>query len=96
MWAMGDAGHFLIEWHDHGREPERAPHPAYPQGIDVDLAGDRTPSCTVTLPYPAHRCGHYLVVCTECLLTVAITTAGRADDPRSLTLPCKKRAVMRV
>jgi C4-type Zn-finger protein len=41
------------------------------------------------LPYPAKRCGIYLVVCERCGYSAAITTAGRPDDPRKVTLPCK-------
>jgi hypothetical protein len=79
-----------IKWVDHQREPQCQPNPAYPNGIDVDLRTKQgQPSCNTALPYPARRCGVYLVICERCGHRVAITTAGRPDDPRSATLPCK-------
>ena len=82
---------FDIEWVDFGREPTCRPDPHYPQGIDVDVSAGREPNCTVELPYPAKRCGSYHIVCSACKLTVAISTAGRADDPRSVKVACKRR-----
>jgi hypothetical protein len=81
---------FKIEWIDSGREPRCPPNPAYPNGIDLDFfkrAGEVT--CHVDLPYPAKRCGHYLVSCGICKARIAITTAGRPDDPRSVEVECK-------
>jgi NifB/MoaA-like Fe-S oxidoreductase len=79
-----------IEWIDSGREPKCDPDPNYPNGIDVNgtLPGER--SCKVDLPYPAKRCGLYVVTCSKCGIRVATTTAGRPDDPRSITIPCKE------
>jgi hypothetical protein len=77
-----------IEWHDHGREPQCPPNPDYPDGIDIDIAGNASPACATPLPYPAKRCGYYVVRCKACGMSVAITTAGRPDDPRSVRLPC--------
>lgn len=78
-----------VEWIDGGREPKCAPDPAHPNGVNVvaALPGDRC--CTVSLPYPSPRCGHYSVECTDCGKTAIVTTAGRADDPKSLRLACK-------
>lgn len=82
-----------IEWIDSGREPKVAPNPKCPDGIDVDIS---TPpggwNCRVELPYPARRIGHYLLECDICGSRVAITTAGRRDDPRSATIPCKRKS----
>lgn len=78
-----------IEWEDRGREPQQPANPDYPEGIDLDLAVAEKPSCRGALPYPAARCGLYMIRCRRCGLTSAITTAGRADDPRSLRLNCK-------
>ena len=81
-----------IDWVDHGREPQNPPNPDYPNGIDVDLTGRNTlKSCTVTLPYPAPRCGYHLVVCNDWGLRTAVTTAGRPDDPRSVKMACKRK-----
>lgn len=79
---------FKITWIDGAREPHCVPDPRYPDGIDFDASNGREPTCTVALPYPAIRCGHYNVHCQKCRLVVAITTAGRPDDPRSLKLAC--------
>ncbi|WP_445222201.1 hypothetical protein ACKWRH_21335 [Bradyrhizobium sp. Pa8] len=79
-----------VIWVDHGREPQCAPNPNFPNGVDVDLRRDKEqPGCSADLPYPAKRCGHHLVQCDVCGYSVAITTAGRPDDPRRITLPCK-------
>jgi hypothetical protein len=80
---------FDIYWADAGREPKQAPDPASPNGIDLDLTNGRLKFCETTLAYPAPRCGAYLIKCRTCGLTATITTAGRADDPRSIKLACK-------
>lgn len=80
---------FAVNWLDAGREPQVAPDPRYPNGMDVDLTKGQTPNCRVDLECPAPRCGTYLVACNVCGIRVAITTAGRRDDPRSARIPCK-------
>lgn len=80
---------FDISWIDHGREPQCTPNPRFPEGIDLDFSGGK-PSCTTLLPYPAKRCGLYVVKCNLCGFSAACTTAGRPDDPRSITIPCDK------
>lgn len=82
------ADHHRIEWIDDKREPQCAPDPAYPNGIDIDLADSVQPCCKVILPYPAKRCGTYVVTCDLCGTRVGCTTAGRPDDPRSITIVC--------
>lgn len=81
------------KWIDGGREPKCPPNPDHPKGIDVKTlhfnGDDRT--CRIDLPYPAPRCGQYLIICDDCGLRVMITTAGRPDDPRSFTTSCKIR-----
>ena len=79
----------VLEWIDHGREPKCAPNPDYPDGIDLDCSAGSSITCKCDLPYPAKRCGVYLVKCVLCGFTAACTTAGRPDDPRSITVPCK-------
>jgi hypothetical protein len=78
-----------IAWHDSGREPQVAPNPAYPDGKDLDLTLGLMPRCCTPLPYPARRCGYYRLECRACGMRVAVTTAGRPDDPRSVTVPCR-------
>ena len=83
---------FDIRWMDAGREPQCPPNPSYPDGIDI-----RSPTsglqgfkhCVAQLPYPAKRCGAYLVKCNRCGFSVGVTTAGRPDDPKSVELECK-------
>lgn len=82
-------GQWSITWEDSGREPREPPDPAFPSGVDLVAARPTGPRCSTPLPYPARRCGLYLVRCTRCSLRVAVTTAGRADDPRSLTVSCR-------
>lgn len=74
---------FKIDWKDAGREPQCAPNPAFPNGIDIDAAVGAAEACAVMLPYPAPRCGQYVVRCKSCDYVVAVTTAGRPDDPRA-------------
>jgi hypothetical protein len=82
---------FKIEWIDDKREPRNAPNPNFPDGVDVDMRSDRTAhACQTKLPYPAKRCGLYVCECRVCGLRVAVTTAGRRDDPRSLMVNCKR------
>lgn len=87
---MGKANGFKVDWIDSGREPQRAPNPDYPDGIDLDTTLGLGPSCSVSLPYPARRCGHFYVECKRCKTNAVVTTAGRPDDPRSLKLLCKE------
>ena len=76
-----------VRWVDAGRWPQCPPNPNYPTGIDViETIGPDT--CKVDLPYPAKRCGAYEVQCQACGRKMTVTTAGRPDDPRSLTMQC--------
>ncbi len=79
---------FDVEWRDAGREPQVAPNPDYPLGKDIDLADPGGPACKESLPYPARRCGVYIVECNICGRKIGLTTAGRPDDPRSIRIPC--------
>jgi hypothetical protein len=80
---------FEIIWHDRHREPSQPPDPNYPTGIDLDVTAGRKPACVAALPYPSRRCGFYSVRCNLCGCSVACTTAGRPDDPRSIRLACR-------
>jgi hypothetical protein len=77
-----------IEWIDSGREPQCKPDPNYPDGKDIPALSAGRPTCRVELPYPAKRCGVYIVECETCGLRYAVTTAGRPDDPRSIMMVC--------
>lgn len=91
MNATNGSGVWKIEWIDTRREPRCASNPAYPNGIDIRLTTESAmlvPTCVRSLPYPAKRCGYYVVFCETCNQRVIVTTAGRPDDPRSLQLAC--------
>lgn len=79
-----------IEWMDSGKEPQCPPNPDYPSGIDIRLA-EGVSGCLVPLPYPAKRCGAYVITCSRCGAYAAVSTAGRPDDPRSVEIPCLMR-----
>jgi hypothetical protein len=79
---------------DSGREPKCKPDPAFPDGVHVNLASPtQTKVCCTNVPYPAPRCGAYVLTCEKCGNRVSVTVAGRADDPRSVTMPCKSGVV---
>ncbi len=84
---MSNDDQFEIEWIDRMRWPQVAPNPEYPDGIDLDCSEGRQ-GCVALLPYPAVRCGMFRVECRLCGYSVACTTAGRPDDPRSIKMPC--------
>jgi hypothetical protein len=77
-----------LEWIDSGREARCKPDPRYPEGKDI-LALSTGPVCKVELPYPAPRCGCYIIECETCGVRYAVTTAGRRDDPRSVMMTCQ-------
>jgi hypothetical protein len=81
-------GTFTIHWIDREREPQGPPNPAYPDGIDINTTRPGQAACKTLLPYPAPRCGLYHVKCDVCGASFMLTTAGRRDDPRSVTVPC--------
>lgn len=78
-----------VKWIDYKREPRCAPNPAFPNGIDLDATVEGEKFCQTELPYPAKRCGVYVVECPICGTRVTATTAGRPDDPKSIKVPCK-------
>lgn len=86
-------GEHEVEWIDGKRWPTQKPHPAFPNGVDLPAANPKAASCKVFLPYPAKRIGTYLVKCKTCRQTVLVTTAGRPDDPRSVTLNCNLKGL---
>jgi hypothetical protein len=80
---------FDVQFLDAGRTAQCAPDPAFPEGRRINLASNPVvKTCTRNLPYPAPRCGTYVVVCKECGYTGAVTVAGRPDDHRMITMPC--------
>lgn len=76
---------------DSGREPQCKPDPNFPDGRHIVMAEKGVEVCTWNLPYPAPRCGFYNVECKKCGKKATISVAGRIDDPRILTVACKRR-----
>lgn len=82
---------FSIKFNDSGRKAQHPADPRYPSGIDVTCAQAGQKSCCFNVPYPAPGVGTYSVLCDTCHFTALVTVAGRTDDPRTVTLPCKSR-----
>lgn len=82
---------FDVKFNDSGRKAEKPSNPKYPDGTTISVAEPGQKSCTRNLPYPAPRIGNYSIVCRICHFSCIVTVTGRADDPRSITLPCKER-----
>lgn len=83
-------GRHKVSWIDGRLEPRQPSNPAFPDGIEIDQRdGDEAASCKIDLPYPAKRVGYYLVECVTCRKRIIVTTAGRRDDPKSVTVNCK-------
>lgn len=82
---------FLVDWVDGHREATFAADAAYPDGTAIDVALDATRACRLELPYPAARCGLWVITCRRCAYSIALATAGRRDDPRSVRVPCRAR-----
>jgi hypothetical protein len=80
-----------IEFKPSGRgKAQCPPNPAYPNGIEMDArVVKQAKSCTADLPYPAPECGMWIVECEVCYMRVAITAAGRPDDPTRVTFNCE-------
>lgn len=78
-----------VEFIDSGRSPKCKPDPAFPDGMIVDLSEGVTLTCAADIPYPAPRCGLMVVECEKCGVRIALTVAGRVDDPRSVKLACR-------
>ena len=78
-----------IEFLTKGRKPKCQPNPLFPNGVDADLSNGAALTCTTEIPYPAPCCGLMVVECEKCGLRVAVTTAGRVDDPRSVKMACQ-------
>jgi hypothetical protein len=77
-----------LEWVDGESLPSRRPDPLYPEGVDIEERAGTSPTCFTALPYPAPRCGVWVINCPQCGKTVVITAAGRADDARSARIAC--------
>lgn len=84
-----ETARFEIAWMVRGDGISRSKaDPAFPDGMDVDLSKDAALTCSVALPYPARCVGTHLLICKLCGVRVAVTAAGRADDPRTVRVAC--------
>jgi hypothetical protein len=85
-----DQPRHAVDWTWRDRAPAKSPaNPAHPHGVAMDLSGG-APSCEVALTYPAPGVGTWFINCRECGCTVAVTAAGRADDPTKVRVACKR------
>lgn len=83
-----------VRFIDGGRKATEKPNPKYPDGMDVNLAPHALAKiCARNVPYPAPRCGFYEIKCRVCAFAGIISVAGRADDPRSVAIPCKPKGL---
>jgi hypothetical protein len=81
---------FVVHFIDSGRSPQCKADPKFPEGKDVVLAeDDAAGKCCRNVPYPAPRCGMYLVECEVCEFSALVHVDGRPDDPRTVTMPCQ-------
>jgi hypothetical protein len=85
-----EPGRVNVTWIDGERSSQDKSDPRFPDGMDADCSSGASAACKIALPYPAKRCGIYLIECGTCGGTFAVTTAGRADDPRSLKVACRR------
>ncbi len=74
-----------------GKLAENPPNPDFPSGVDLDLTHGQEPTCGVPLAYPAPCVGVWTVRCTACGFLAIVTAAGRVDDPKFVTIPCKTK-----
>ena len=87
---MTDTTGFDVVFLDSGRASECKSDPKFPEGQPINLAPNAiVKTCSRNLPYPAPRCGVYLITCQTCHYRAALTVAGRPDDPCMVTIPCK-------
>ena len=85
---------FLIDFVPSGRGKAQCdPDPHFPNGKEIKIPSqlNQAPHCKAALPYPAPECGCYLVTCKKCGFSLAVTAAGRPDDPTSIEMFCKTK-----
>ena len=87
--APAAASRFLVDWVDGHRETATPPDPTYPDGCAIDVALDAPRACRLQLAWPAQRCGQWVITCRDCGFAIALATAGRPDDPRTVRMPCR-------
>lgn len=85
-----------VRWESLNRKAQCEPDEHYPDGIEIDATTERDRfACRVDIPYPPPhpgQCGLWAVDCDHCQSTFICTAAGRPDDPKSMTVPCRAAA----
>lgn len=84
----------IVKFEPSGRgKAQCEPDPRYPNGIALPKppANVCPDTCFIELPYPAPECGIFLATCNTCRNVIAITAAGRPDDPISFYMPCLRK-----
>lgn len=82
---------FVVKATNRRGPPKCPPNPAYPNGVEVNLASPGERFCLATLPYPAPERLVWHVTCRACGFRVGVTAAGRPDDPTGVRIPCQNR-----
>lgn len=65
------------------------PNSYYPYGMELDLCSG-LPGEWIELPYPAPECGVFIIEGDQ-IGCIAITAAGRSDDPKKVKLPWRAK-----
>lgn len=87
---MASYKHFTVDWAWRSHEPAKCPpNPDYPDGKVITAPPGET-YCNLPLLHPAPGVGTWIVTCNRCGLKLAITTAGRPDDPKAVQAICKR------
>jgi hypothetical protein len=81
--------HLRVTWKGTGQQPTQPPNPEFPNGCEVHLAAPDQPTCAASLPYPAPCIGGHLIECSRCGARVAVSAAGRPDDPHTVHIRCR-------
>jgi len=86
---MRPQGKFVIDWVQRDTKSRARPDPNYPNGMVVRIVNPGVmQTCQLDLPYPAPSPGTHMITCQLCGLKVAITAAGRPDDPKLAIVGC--------
>jgi hypothetical protein len=83
---------FEISWIWRSRLPAKCkPDENYPYGKATDMSAPGKPFCEVEFKYPAPGVGTWIARCKTCDFTMAVTAAGRADDPTKVRWACERK-----
>lgn len=71
------------------RRPRSPANPAYPNGLDLDMAYGATPACVVELPQYPGQLGHYELRCLTCGFATRVAGTGRPDGGKLMRVACR-------